>query len=66
MMSNCLEGRERLQEGPVLSDASVTLKWTTLPLFHQRQLTALKTLMHVILKRGDCLQPALLKSLLPQ
>ena len=63
MMSNCLEGRECLQEGPALSDASVTLIWT---LFRQRQLTALKTLMHVILERGDCLQPALLKSLLPQ
>ena len=56
MTSNCLEGRARLQEGPALSDASIALKRTP----------SLKTLMRVILEKAGCLQPALLKSLLPQ
>ena len=66
MTSNCLEGRARLQEGPALSDTSIALKRTPSLLFHQRRFTALKTLTCAILEKAGCLQPAVLKSLLPQ
>lgn len=65
-MSNYLEGRELLQEGHAMSEASVAWQHVTLPVFHQRPFRELKTAIHTIALKGKISNPALLKSLLPQ